>query len=90
MSTKESKLIQIFFDVMLKKYEWIEWLSYVDNQEELQDIITDRIDNWRETTDEDYEELKVEFVKRGARLFNKAIRERTFSDLWFNYSPKEL
>lgn len=89
MSIKENKLIQIFFDVMLERYEDIK-LDYTEDQLELQEVITDWIDNWRQTTDEDYDILKHKFLNNSKRIFNKAVRERMFSDLWLNYSPKDI
>lgn len=90
MSTKENKLIQIFFNVMLEIYEDWKELCYMEDQMELQEIITSWLDEWRKVNDNDYDIIKEEFLARSKRIFNKAIRERMFEDMWLNYSPKEL
>lgn len=94
MQTATQKLTEIFFWVLLERYENIKIDEFISGWEidykRLQKIIDKWLKKWfKLDMDVEYDECFMEFSRRRNRKdMNKFMSKKLFDELRFDYSPK--
>jgi len=94
MQTAINKITEIFFWVLLERYEETKIDEFINeweiNYKKLQKIIKKWLKKWFELDmDMEYDECFMEFSRRRNRKdINKFQSKKLFDELWVKYSPK--